>query len=43
LAKDTSILTTCGNGFNFDDIFLRPLKALAQKNDVLICISTSEN
>ena len=43
LAQDTSTLTACGNDFIFDDIFLRPFKALAQKNDVLICISTSGN
>ena len=43
LAQDTSTLTACGNDFSFDDIFLRPFKALAQKNDVLICISTSGN
>ena len=43
LAQDTSTLTACGNDYSFDDIFLRPFKALAKKNDVLICISTSGN
>ncbi len=43
LAQDTSTLTACGNDFGFDDIFLRPFKALVRKNDVLICISTSGN
>ena len=43
LAQDTSTLTACGNDYSFDDIFLRPFKALARKNDVLICISTSGN
>ena len=43
LAQDTSTLTACGNDFSFDDIFLRPFQALANKNDVLICISTSGN
>ncbi len=43
LAQDTSTLTACGNDYNFDDIFLRPFKALANKNDVLVCISTSGN
>ena len=43
LTQDTSTLTACGNDFSFDDIFLRPFMALAQKNDVLICISTSGN
>ena len=41
LAQDTSTLTACGNDYSFDDIFLRPFKALAKKNDILICISTS--
>ena len=26
-----------------NDIFLRPFKALAKKNDILVCISTSGN
>jgi len=43
LAQDTSTLTACGNDYSFDDIFLRPFQALANKNDVLICISTSGN
>lgn len=43
LAQDTSTLTACGNDYSFDDIFLRPFKALARKNDILICISTSGN
>ena len=43
LAQDTSTLTACGNDYSFDDIFLRPFQALAKKNDILICISTSGN
>lgn len=43
LAQDTSTLTACGNDFSFNDIFLRPFKALANNNDILICISTSGN
>ncbi len=43
LAQDTSTLTACGNDYNFNDIFLRPFKALVKKDDVLICISTSGN
>ena len=43
LAQDTSTLTACGNDFSFNDIFLRPFKALANKRDILICISTSGN
>ncbi len=43
LAQDTSTLTACGNDYSFDDIFLRPFRAISNKNDVLICISTSGN
>ena len=43
LAQDTSTLTACGNDYSFDDIFLRPFKALEKKDDILICISTSGN
>jgi len=43
LTQDTSTITACGNDYSFDDIFLRPFHALAKKNDVLICISTSGN
>ena len=41
LTTDTSILTSVGNDFGFDQIFLRQLLALAQPGDVLIAISTS--
>lgn len=43
LAQDTSTITACGNDYSFDDIFLRPFKSLVNKNDILICISTSGN
>lgn len=43
LAQDTSTITACGNDYSFDDIFLRTLQALGNKNDVLICITTSGN
>ena len=43
LTQDTSTITACGNDYSFDDIFLRPFKALAEKNDILVCISTSGN
>ena len=41
LALDTSTITACANDYNFKEIFSRNLKALASKNDVLICLSTS--
>jgi|TARA_B110000027_G_scaffold123293_1_gene138938 D-sedoheptulose 7-phosphate isomerase len=43
LAQDISTLTACGNDYDFSDIFLRPFQALANKNDVLIGITTSGN
>ena len=43
LAQDTSTLTACGNDYDFSEIFLRPFQALANKNDILICITTSGN
>jgi D-sedoheptulose 7-phosphate isomerase len=43
LAQDTSTLTACGNDYSFDDIFLRTFQALASKDDILFCISTSGN
>lgn len=43
LAQDTSTITACGNDYSFDDIFLRPFQSLAQKNDILFCITTSGN
>lgn len=43
LAMDSSTLTACANDYKFEDIFYRPLKALGNKNDLLICISTSGN
>ena len=43
LAQDTSTITACGNDYSFDDIFLRSFQALAKRNDILLCISTSGN
>ena len=43
LAQDTSTLTACGNDYDFSEIFLRPFQALANKNDILVCITTSGN
>ena len=43
LSTDISTITACGNDYNFDDIFVRPFKALSKKNDVLLAISTSGN
>ena len=43
LAMDSSTLTACGNDYGFRYIFSRNLRALANKNDLLITISTSGN
>ncbi|MEW6593913.1 MAG: D-sedoheptulose 7-phosphate isomerase [Thermodesulfobacteriota bacterium] len=43
LTTDSSILTSIGNDFSFDDIFLKQIQALGQAGDVAIGISTSGN
>jgi D-sedoheptulose 7-phosphate isomerase len=41
LTVDSSILTSIGNDFSFQDIFLKQLQALAKPGDVALGISTS--
>ncbi len=41
LTTDTSVLTSIGNDYSFDDIFRKQLQALAQSGDVALGISTS--
>jgi len=41
LTTDTSILTSVGNDYNFDDIFNKQIKALGMEGDVAWGISTS--
>lgn len=41
ISTNTSNLTAIANDFGFDQIFIRQLESLAQKNDVFIAISTS--
>jgi D-sedoheptulose 7-phosphate isomerase len=43
LALDTSTLKACGNDYDFKYIFSRNLEALANRGDILFCISTSGN
>ena len=43
LAQDTSTITACGNDLGFDNLFKRNFEALANKNDLLITLSTSGN
>ena len=43
LALDMSTLTACANDYGYNFVFSRSLEALANKNDLLICYSTSGN
>ena len=43
LTTDSSILTSVGNDYNFDEIFSRQVSGLGNKGDALVCISTSGN
>ncbi len=43
LTVDTSILTAIGNDYGYDHVFSRQVEGLAQKEDVVLGISTSGN
>jgi D-sedoheptulose 7-phosphate isomerase len=43
LTTDTSIITSIGNDYHFDDIFLKQISALGRQDDIAIGISTSGN
>jgi D-sedoheptulose 7-phosphate isomerase len=43
LTTDTSIITSIGNDYHFDDIFLKQILAIGRKDDIAIGISTSGN
>jgi D-sedoheptulose 7-phosphate isomerase len=43
LTTDTSVLTSIGNDYSFDDVFSKQVLALGSKADVAIGISTSGN
>ncbi|MFH2092414.1 MAG: D-sedoheptulose 7-phosphate isomerase [Pseudomonadota bacterium] len=43
LTTDTSVITSIGNDYSFDDIFLKQIQALGQNGDIAIGISTSGN
>ncbi|MEX1301316.1 MAG: D-sedoheptulose 7-phosphate isomerase [Desulfotignum sp.] len=43
LTCDTSILTSIGNDYSFDDIFLKQVQAIGRPGDLCIAISTSGN
>lgn len=41
LSVDTSVITSIGNDYHFEDVFLKQLQALAHPGDVVLGISTS--
>jgi len=43
LTTDTSTLTSIANDYDFDQVFSKQIRALGQKNDLLLAISTSGN
>ena len=43
LTTDTSVLTSIGNDYHFDQIFAKQVRAIGRRNDVAIGISTSGN
>jgi len=43
LTTDTSILTSVGNDYGFDQIFARQVEALCGEKDVVVALSTSGN
>lgn len=43
LTTDTSVITSIGNDYAFEDIFSKQVKALGIEGDVLLAISTSGN
>lgn len=43
LTTDTSILTSVGNDFSYDDIFAKQIMALGKAEDIALGISTSGN
>ncbi|MDA8164425.1 MAG: D-sedoheptulose 7-phosphate isomerase [Desulfobacteraceae bacterium] len=43
LTTDSSVLTSIGNDFSFDDIFLKQIQAFGKKGDIALGISTSGN
>jgi D-sedoheptulose 7-phosphate isomerase len=43
LNADPTLLTCIGNDYGFDAVFSRQVEGLAEKNDLLICFTTSGN
>jgi D-sedoheptulose 7-phosphate isomerase len=43
LTTDSSIITSIGNDFSFEDIFVKQIKAFGKRGDIALGISTSGN
>ena len=43
LTTDTSVITSIGNDYSFEQVFSKQIKALGVKDDVLLAITTSGN
>ncbi len=43
LTTDTSVLTSIGNDYSFEDIFCKQIQALGREGDIAVCITTSGN
>ena len=43
LTTNTSILTSIGNDYGYDQVFVRQIRALGQQGDIAVAISTSGN
>jgi D-sedoheptulose 7-phosphate isomerase len=43
LTTDTSVMTSIGNDYTFDEVFSKQVKAIGMEGDVLLAISTSGN
>ncbi|MBW1721274.1 MAG: D-sedoheptulose 7-phosphate isomerase [Deltaproteobacteria bacterium] len=43
LSTDTSILTSIGNDYSFEEIFSKQIKAIGMEGDILLALSTSGN
>ncbi|MDY7035703.1 MAG: D-sedoheptulose 7-phosphate isomerase [Thermodesulfobacteriota bacterium] len=43
LTTDTSIITSIGNDYSFDEIFSKQVKAIGMEGDILLALSTSGN
>jgi len=43
LTTDTSVLTSIGNDYSFEEIFSKQIQALGREGDIAMCITTSGN